>query len=218
MGGILSVKTEPIDWTIMVYDPKDRTRDYWPDGLFSTGVNISLVAKHSRKLGGRSSNFTLNGIYSSAESINLGEILLPPELQTGVKQGSWHASFQFAHFLKENPAKPGDGWGFFAKIGVSDGNPNPVQAFFTGGFGGNRLFPGRPRDTFGLGYFYYDLSDELQSTIGRQVFRDEQGVEAFYNFHITPWMQLTGDLQYVSPARARNKNAFTGGVRLKFRF
>ena len=34
--------------------------------------------------------------------------------------------------------------------------------------------------------------------------RDEQGLEAFYNFAITPWMHLTPDIQYIRPAQ---KNA-----------
>jgi len=31
--------------------------------------------------------------------------------------------------------------------------------------------------------------------------RDEYGFEAFYNFAITPWMQLTPDIQVIRPAQ-----------------
>lgn len=219
MGGIYSLNTQPLSWTFMVYDPNERTEDYLPDDLFEDGVNVSASGKYGFKLGGRTTSLTVTGIYSTKDSVDLGEVLLPADLRTGRKSDSWHASVQFDHFLREDPDKPGSGWGVFVKAGASDGNPNPYGAFITGGIGGNGLFRSRPQDGFGIGYFYYNFSDDLQSAIDPLAeFADESGVEVFYNFHVTRWFHLTADIQYVNPATGQNKNTLVGGVRLRVRF
>jgi porin len=46
-------------------------------------------------------------------------------------------------------------------------------------------------------------------------FDDEQGVELYYNFAVTPWLLVAADFQYVNPARGDNDNAFAGGLRAK---
>ena len=80
-----------------------------------------------------------------------------------------------------------------------------------------QVVPGRPDDVFGLGYYYYDLSDELQSALSplspRAQIDDEQGVEVFYNLAVTPWFQITADLQWIDPARAVFSHAWVGGLR-----
>jgi porin len=218
-GAIVSVGTSPVSWTFMVYDPEDRTLQYWMRDLFSTGVNLSVGAKHSSRLAGRTTAVTVTGIYSTKDGVNLGEVLLPPELTTGALSSSWHASVQFDHFLVERPERPGTGWGVFVKVGASDGNPNPYQAFITGGIGGKGLFRSRPNDGFAVGYFNYNLSDALQNSISPLVkFDDEQGLEVYYDVALAPGLRLAGDLQYSNPAKAANKNAFVGGVRLTVRF
>jgi len=69
------------------------------------------------------------------------------------------------------------------------------------------------------GYFYYNLSDALKSTINPFVpFRDEQGAEGFCDVLVTRWLHIAGDAQYIGPGAATNDNAFAGGVRLKVRF
>jgi len=88
----------------MVYDPNDRTSDYWPDDLFADGVNVSMSSKYSTPIAGRTSSIALSGIYSTKDSVDLGEVLLPAFLQEpGVKSGSWQVGIQLAHFLYENP-------------------------------------------------------------------------------------------------------------------
>lgn len=219
MGGILSVASAPLSWTFMLFDPNDRSGDYWIDDLFEDGVNVSASARRSGLYRGRTSSITFTGIYGTKDGADLGELLLPPELRTGDKSGSYHVSVQVAHFLRESAPNAADGWGVFAKIGMSDGNPNPYEAFITGGIGGKGLFPRRPNDGFGLGYFYYDFSDVLQSSLDPLAeLDDESGIEAYYSFSVRPWLLLTVDLQYVDPVTATNDDALIGGVRAKIRF
>ncbi len=219
MGAIASIKTAPITWTFMAFDPKDRTNDYWPDDLFDDGVNLSLAATHVGKLAGRTTLYTLTGTYSTQDGANLGELLLPADLKTGNKDGSYNVSFQFSHYLKQHSAQPGDGWGLFVKGALADGNPNPIQQSIIGGIGGKGLFPSRRDDTFGIGYFYYNFSDELQDSLNALInLDDEQGLEVFYNVAVTPWFSIGGDLQVIDPAFGSNQVAIIAGLRATVSF
>jgi carbohydrate-selective porin OprB len=40
----------------------------------------------------------------------------------------------------------------------------------------------------------------------------------FYNVHIAPWVQLTGDLQIIRPVRPAADTAIVPGVRVKLVF
>ena len=51
---------------------------------------------------------------------------------------------------------------------------------------------------------YTDLSDVLKDNLDpltMRRLRAEHQVEMFYNFHITPWLRLTADLQILRPTR-----------------
>jgi porin len=81
------------------------------------------------------------------------------------------------------------------------------------------LLESRPSDTFGIGYFYYNLSDDLQNELDPFIdFDDEQGVEAYYDFAVTEWFRVAADLQYADPADGSRDKAFVGQVRARIRF
>ena len=48
--------------------------------------------------------------------------------------------------------------------------------------------------------------------------RAEHQVEMFYNFHITPWLRLTADLQILRPNRPIAGTAIVPGARLEVIF
>lgn len=217
-GAVVTVRSAPITWTFMVFDPDDRTRDYWPDHFFDNGVTYSVAANYVGQTWGHTSGISAYGTYTTKDGANLAELLLPADLRTGDRHHSWHVGLQFSQFVREKPQRPAEGWGLFLKIGGSEGNPNPYQGTLIGGVGGKGLFDTRPNDTFGVGYFYVNFSDELQSTLNPFLrFTDEQGVEAFYNYMVKDWLMVSGDLQYVDPALGDTKNAFVAGVRVRVR-
>lgn len=219
VGAVVTLRTAPIAWTFMVFDPDDRTDDYWSDDFFGNGVDVSVSASYAGEMLGHTSSLTVTGTYTSKDGANLGELLLPPDLQTGRKDHSWYISVQFGSYLHESPGRQGTGWGVFLKTAASDGNPNPFEASIMGGVGGKGLFASRPNDTLGIGYFYVDFSNDLQSSLNPLLtFHDEQGVEAFYNYVVTDWLQVAVDLQYVDPALGDTDNAFVAGLRATIRF
>jgi len=89
------------------------------------------------------------------------------------------------------------------------------------------VIPGRPRDSFGIGYYYLDINP-LKVTVAsgtRELGRDEQGVEVYYNVAVVPGIRLTPDVQVIRPGQkqviATGKAVDTVtviGVRLQFSF
>jgi porin len=124
---------------------------------------------------------------------------------TGIeeKSGSWNIHYNFDQYLYEMQKGSGKGIGIFGRFGVSDGNPNPVHFFYSLGVGGKGIIPGRSLDQFGIGAYYMDVSNPKFTgpVLTRTILRDEYGFEAYYNFAITPWLQLTPDIQVIRPAQ-----------------
>jgi porin len=131
----------------------------------------------------------------------LGSIIETRSL-SGAK-GSWNIYYNFDQYLYQPKQGVDQGIGLFGRLGVADGNPNFMKFFGSFGVGGKGVFESRPRDQFGLGYYFINnrnptLQGPLQT---RKFLRDEYGFEAYYNFAITPWLQLTPDIQVVRGAQ-----------------
>ena len=219
MGAIFNYSIEPFTLSFMAYDPNDRTNDYGLDDLFSDGVTLSLGATLRGNVLGRSSSINLTGFYSTKNNVDLSEILLPPELQTQTKNGSYSVSLKVDHMLIESSTKSGQGLGIYGKAAIADGNPNPIRASFQGGLAGHHIVPGRPHDSFGIGYYQYNFSSHLQNAaIPLVAFGNEQGAEVFYNLFVTPWLHISADVQWVNPANSDSDHAWVGGLRMNVKF
>jgi porin len=119
------------------------------------------------------------------------------------KKGSWNIYYNFDQYLYEPKKGVDRGIGLFMRLGVSDGDPNPMKFFSSFGMGGKGMFEGRPNDKFGVGYYFINvhnptINGPIQS---RKFLRDESGMEAFYNIAITLWLFLTPDLQVLTGAQ-----------------
>ena len=217
MGALATVETKPAAWTIIVADPNDRTNDYFPGDLFEDGVLLAANATRVTALAGRKTTFGITGLYSTAEGVDYSSIG-GGLVETSNKSGAYNVNIQFTHNLQENDEQSNAAWGFYLKAGIADGNPNYVKSSLIIGFGGRALFFGRPQDSFGLGAYYYNLSDVLEDTVHpAAVLNDEAAIELFYNYAVTPWLYFGPDIQYVKPARGRFDNALVVGLRMQIR-
>ena len=218
-GAIINKKTKSINWTAMLFDPNDRTTDYLPDDLFSDGVNFSLSGASSRVFLGRESSASLGVVYSTKRGKDLSGSMLPSNLASGTKKGSYSLSLQLYHALFPQDNDNGRDWGLFMKASLADGNPNPIKASVISGISGNALFSNRKQDSFGLGYFYYAFSDELtKNTATSSGFDDEHGIEMFYSYTVADWFHVTTDIQFIDPARVSYDKTLILGLRTNIRF
>ena len=94
-----------------------------------------------------------------------------------------------------------------------------VRFSVVGGIGGRALFLGRPQDSFGVGGFYYNLSDELEDSLDPVAdFGDEAAVSVFYSWSAMKWLNVGGDMQYVFPARRGGDPGLIAAVRANIQF
>jgi porin len=207
--------------TFSVLDPNDHSEDTGLPGLFTNGVTFSPAINFSAKYFEKTAKHTFGAAVTTKEYTPfdaIRQIILPgPPVHPLVPQaGSWSASYTFRQYIVERARN--DGWGFFTQVSLANKSTSPITTFFDAGFGGNGLFKGRTGDEFGIAYAYTDLSkvlkDDLQ-LIGFRQQRVEHQVETFYNFHITPWLRLTADLQVLRPTRPTAHTAIVPGVRLE---
>jgi len=181
--------------------------------LHSNQLTFSGEARVRTDFFGLTGHQLIGGTYSNETFNSLNQSLrIFIENQSPEKQdGSWSFFYNFDQYLYEPKKGSGQGAGVFGRFGVSDGNPNPMHFFFSFGVGGKGIIPSRPLDRFGIGYYYIDVnSPTFTGLLGREreFLRDEYGFEAFYNIAITPWMQLTPDIQVIRPVQ---KEAITIG-------
>ncbi|HEX7897142.1 MAG TPA: carbohydrate porin [Planctomycetota bacterium] len=142
----------------------------------------------------------------------LGELLQGQALPR-TEEDTWAAYYNAHQFLRGDAA---GGWGVFARLGLSDGDPNPVKWNAALGVGGVGTLPSRPDDRWGLGAYYLDLSDEALLESLRV--DDEVGGELFYAVAVTSGFRVTLDAQVVHSALPDRDTAVVLGLRTRFVF
>lgn len=217
-------------FAVSVFDPEERATKGLED-LYARGAVIVPDLLLNTKFFGRPGKYNIGGTYSSAKYrsvdpaayLNIGSQVLRGNpgivLASPVETGSWSVYANFYQSLWMDAEDEKKTWGLFGQFGISDGNPNPIRYVANGGLGGRSMIRGRKYDTFGVGYFYIGLSDNFKMiTRPFQAQRDEYGVELFYNYAITPWCRLTGDLQVAQPSTIGVNTAIIPGIRLQILF
>jgi len=210
--------------TFALLDPNDHSTTTGIPDLFADGVTFSPGINFPVKYFGKTAKHSLAANITTKKFTPFDEfkqIILPgpPTSIIEPKRGSWSVIYTFRQFIVERGRR--DGWGFFSQISAANPDTSPITRFINVGLGGNGLFKQRRHDEFGIGYAYTDLSRSLKDNLdplNRRRLLAEHQVEMFYNFHITPWMRLTGDLQIIRPARPIATTAIIPGMRLEFIF
>jgi porin len=100
--------------------------------------------------------------------------------------------YNFDQYVYTEAEDPTQGIGVFGRFGWARQDVNPAAHFYSIGVGGKGVLPERDKDTFGVGYYYLDLSNDLPS-----MYHSEQGVECYYNIEITPWLHVSPDVQLI---------------------
>ena len=212
--------------TFALLDPNDHSLDPGLSDLFADGVTFSPGVLFHTTYGGKSAEHSFGGAittkeYTPFDAIRQVIIPGPPLNPIEPQRGSWSVNYVFRQYIVERAER--DGWGLFTQVSFADRATSPITAFFNAGVGGNGLFASRARDEFGISYAYTDLSEDLKDNLdlpllGLQRLRAEHQVEFFYDVHLTPWFQLTGDLQIIRPNLPDTDTAYVPGARLRIVF
>ncbi|MEM8666170.1 MAG: carbohydrate porin [Planctomycetota bacterium] len=224
----------PQEWgafSAFVYDPKDRTANFFNlDDLFAAGVIVGGEVKLNTDFFDLPGEQHVGAIWKHVDLPDLEFSVNPPgeypyddDPTLVTKRDSYTIYYGFDQYIKQyNGARPSAlpnknprGWGIFGRASISDANPTPIQYFLSLGVGGNSPMNNH-NDNWGVGWYYVGVSNEFgpapEALIGP---RDGTGVEVFYNRQITPWLNLTPDVQYVRPGGgAIADDSFIYGIRL----
>ena len=224
-GCVYQRKDDPVPVFLFdVLDTNDTPTTSGFDTFFDNGVTLFAWLNVPTRFFGKPGHQGIAGTYSSGRYTNLGpsSYLDPVDelvFQSAPKRGSWCVAYNFDQAVWVAPDDPGRAWGVFGNLGIADDNPSPVRWFASAGVAGSSPLAGRGRDTFGVGYYYLGVSSALKAN-ARAVtpLADEQGFEVYYNARVTPWFQLTPDLQVLDPFQKAARPALLVGLRARLDF
>lgn len=216
---------EPVA-SFMVLDTNNTpTTTGFPE-FFDNGVSLLGVVNLPTNFLGRKGHQGIGGSYSTRKYSSLDNLpyliisTLRPQLPPAPQEtGSWTVFYMFDQTIRNVCCDEKRSWGLFGNAGISDGNPNPIRWMANIGLGGAAPIASRPYDSFGVGYFYNGTATQLKNLAPRLLaLQDEQGIETFYTVGLSPWCQITADLQVIDPIRSRVDTAVVFGLRAKLDF
>jgi porin len=223
--GLVYLPIKDLILTFSVVDTEGEANRTGFDTLFKDGTTLAGEARLTIRpfgltghqlLGYSWSNKTFNSLEQDPRTI-IGNILFGTPLNK--EEGSWVFYYNFDQYLYHEPGDSAQGFGIFGRFGISDGRANPFHQFYSFGFGGKGLVPGREKDQWGIGYYYLKMSDNLPRILRNRLGLDHgQGGELYYNIEVARWLHITPDLQIIRPAREDTDTAVVLGVRMKIDF
>ncbi len=211
-------------FNMMIYDGEGTVGtsgfDTIDDGRTTVAVDSRIMTNFFGKKGHQLIGF-LYGFGDDAYQpqgldprLALPPISAPPG--TELEDSTWAVFYNFDQQLLSDPNNPGRDVGVFGRIGFADQDTSAIESFWSIGLGGKGLFPSRTSDRFGLGYYYMTFNDDRIRLILPE--DDEQGLELFYNLAVTPWFELSGNLQVIDGGLAGADTAVVAGIRARIVF
>ncbi len=218
-GFLILDGAEPL-FNFLVINPTDTADSSGFDELFEEGVAISAELRTSTNRFGRPGHQLFGATWSSRDYVAVGQDprVILPNVPIERTEGSWSLYWNTDQALWVDPCDPNRHWGYFARAGVADDSANPISYQLSAGLGG--ASPVRAGDSFGVGYFYTGVSDEvgpiLQTVLGP--IGDSQGIECFYRMQLNSCLSVTPDFQWLRPARENVSDAYLLGLRANLSF
>lgn len=226
-----------------VFDPNIQPGDWFKagDGIgffddVGMGAEAQLNWNLCKNLGGA---LRVDYIYTTKDAINFNNPYLPVDIildnPLPTKSNNWVIMLNAEQYLwkpstsahKDSVVRTASfdfqepGIGVFSRFGYAPEDRNPWNLYLSGGIGGRGFIPNRPFDRAGLGIYWLKESNDLKATLDAlqlDLLEDEVGFEAFYNLAITPWLQLSVDLQWINPGIQSTKDTLVLGTRLFTQF
>ena len=222
-----------------VWTPGTQPDDYGGDWNDVAAVINPIFSYH---IGGMAGKAQVTYAYSTKDTAPFDNPRVAPNAFSDIisdkegissRSGNWLVTFNLEQHLwtpqglKENYASGAEdfdnnppGVGLFYRFGYMPENRNSFNMTMSGGLGARGIIPGRPNDRMGIGAYAMFASNDFKdaSLLLDALLQDEVGLEAYYNLAVTPWMQISADVQWVHQGLSTSKNAVVLGSRLNLRF
>lgn len=220
-GFVVVQDGEPI-FTFSALNASDTTRTSGFDELFADGIVLCPELRLPTNFFGLPGHQLFGGTWSSRDyaTLDFPPTVILPNVPIPRASDSWSLYWNCDQYLVVDPNDSKRGWGYFARAGFADPNTNPIDWFASAGLGGNSNLFGRAYDTFGIGYYYAGLSDNLSPWLGTVLggLGAGQGAEIFHNFAVSPRLFITADTQYLVPSRDAIDDSIVVGLRANLKF
>ncbi len=193
--------------TVMVLDTNTTTTTSGFGTLFDNGATIFANATLPTQFFGLPGQQGISGTFSTGRFNDLQPTAyFDPNVGAvvtfGTVRDSWSVYYSANQALWVDPCNPKRVWGVFTNIGTADNGPSPVRFSANVALYGSSPLANRPLDTFGVGYTFTRYSSPVRDLAPVLLpVGNDQAVELFYNFAVTPWFNVAPDLQVVFPAR-----------------
>jgi porin len=174
--------------SIAALDPNGQPDEWDLGDTFEDGAVLAAEMRLEVNPFGLKGHQVFGGTYSTKEYTALtdyGRLLPLPPVNPALlkKDESWSFYYNFDQYVYTEKNDPRQGIGLFGRYGIDDKKTHLVKQFFSIGIGGRGIIPGRDKDTFGIGYFYIEQSNELPSVFDFYI--DSKGAEIYYNIEVT---------------------------------
>lgn len=225
-GGFLIVLPHELGtYTFSVLDALGQPDKAGFDDAFDEGAVIAQEARIGYRPLGLPGHFTIGGSFSTRDfavldqdrRLILDALVGTDPLDVNRADSTWGFYLNFDQYLWVENDDPLQGIGLFFRFGQADERTSPLERFYSFGFGGGGIIPTRDRDTFGIGFYLTDLTDQLPRVLERRT-KGGKGFEAFYDVEALPWLHVTPDVQVVEPSRKSTDTAVIIGMRMKIDF
>jgi porin len=219
--GLVKAGEKGLEGGVVMFENEDNSNKI---GLeFPNGVTFLLFARKYTEFGGLLGTHTLASTLSTSDFTDLNYndwIQVPDGLPTPTSQsGQWTAGYIGEQRIRQDPCNANRFTNFRYSVYWADSGVNPYDfsSFFLLEKFGTKS---RPNDRMGIGYFYNNLGQDFRDLLNvLEPHRSMvQGGEIYYNAQITPWSQLTFNLQAVSPINASRDTAVVPGLRYRVNF
>ena len=220
-GFYLKDSEDTAAFSLTLLDPNGKPTRAGFDDAFDDGLTLMMEYRLSFKGPGRESHQLLGlavgtkdyGLAVPDTWLKFSHIPIEPSLERPKKAETWCVYFNYDQFRYFDETDPTSGFGYFLRLGYSDEATNPFEWFYSFGLSLKGLMPQRPDDVLGLGYYFTAISDNLPDYLF--ILDDEQGMEIYYNFEITPWFHITPNFQIVDTANQFVDTALVAGIRAR---
>jgi porin len=203
MGGGIIVN--PLDWLSIrtaVTDSDGRAGHTGFDTAFHGDTNTTLLHEwdFTVKPFGQTGHQRVGFVWSSENTPQIGN---PAE----TNKDNVAVYYNFDQYLCTKAEDPTQGFGVFGRFGWAQRFANAIEYFYSLGVGGKGLIPTRAKDTYGVGWYFTNLSNQIPLT-------QESGIEMYYNIEIFPWLHVSPDFQIIcDPGGGGRDTALVGGIR-----
>jgi porin len=190
LGGVVLVK--PAKWltvTTGIGDPNSSAADI--DWFEEGDINLLHEWRFMAKPFGKMGIYNIGLAYTDVEQSTIAQDSLTPGTDT--KDDDWAYYGSFAQALYQDPNNQHKTVGLFGRVGVTNGDINIIERHYSLGVTFDGMISSRPKDVFGIVGWHNKFSDDLSSTLDDS----SEGVEAFYRFQVTNWLQVSPDVQYL---------------------